>query len=72
MIPLAGQSKAAQASLIALAQQGGAPAGISFQQLGRWVGTASGTMGTAAKFGGAAAQLNSIMGTCSPRAAHLT
>lgn len=72
LIPMAGGSKAAQAALIALAQQGGAPANISFQGLSKWVGTASGTMAAAGKSGGPAAQLQAIMGTLATAASNLT
>jgi hypothetical protein len=72
LLPMAGSSKAAQASLIALAQQGGAPAGISFQALSKWVGTASGTMGKAGAAGGPAAQLNAIVGILAKSSENLT
>ena len=72
MIPLAGNSTAAQASLIALAQQGGAPAGISFQQLQKWVSTASGSMADASKSGGPAVQLQSVMSTLATKSDNLT
>ncbi len=72
MIPMAGNSVAAQAALIALAQQGGFPASGSFQDLAKWVGTASGTMGAAGAAGGPAAQLNTITGILAKSSQNLT
>ena len=72
LIPFAGNSVAAQSALVALAQQGGAPAGISFNQLAGWVKTASGSMASMGSSGGPAAQLQGIVGTLAKDSSNLT